>query len=282
MSLQKKYTERYSFSNLVCVRISSYLPAKSVKYVCGTSLPLSFIIKSRVFLLKLQNPTSCASVTGWGSWTSQRSWMTHEYHHTWLSTWTLDSDRAVVVGLLDKTVFPVVLQFSIPSKTSSNSSNLSCFFSNRLLVLLMQSGGRECLIVYSNYTFRRWTKCKWCRYQKHLFITKPMWALGKAFTWCTCIVSDILQALKKETVYFLISFSMTCLSFTLNGWFASRYSAPFHWKDQCSKRGSTIESLMSKIVRTFSLSLRRQIQHERDTGRCARKTCRKPEIVRNT
>lgn len=113
----QKNTERYSVSNFVCVKISSYLPAKSVKYACGTRLPLSFIIKSRVFLLKLQNPTSCApcaSVTGWGSRTSHRSWMTHEYHRTWLSTWTPVSDRAVMVGLLDKTVFPVVLQFPIP------------------------------------------------------------------------------------------------------------------------------------------------------------------------
>lgn len=137
------------------------------------------------------------------------------------------------------------------------------FFKPSLLVLLMQPGGRECLIVYSNDTFKRRTKCKWCIYQKHLFITKPMWALRKAFTWCTCIVSDILRALKKEAVYFLISFSMTCLSLTLNGWFTSCYSAPFHWKDQCSERGCTIESLMSKIARAFSLSLRTNSTWER-------------------
>lgn len=134
----------------------------------------------------------------------------------------------------------------------------------------MQPGGRERLIVLRiivNDASKRWTK--WCIYQKHLFITKPMWASGKAFTWCTCIVSDILQALKKETVYSLISLSMTCLSLTLNGWFTGCYSAPFHWKAQCSERGGTLKTLMSKIARAFSLSLHGQIQYERGTGRCA-------------
>lgn len=144
---KKKYTERYSFSNLVCVRISSYLPAKSVKYVGGTRLPLS-IMKSRMFLLKLQNPLSCASVTGWGSWGLVQDLGWHEYHHV-----NACCGQSCGGRFAGQNGFPscVAVFFSLHVYwlVTKTSSNLSCFFFKpSLLVLLMQSGGRECLIIF--------------------------------------------------------------------------------------------------------------------------------------